>query len=321
MFDTLSQLAAEWILPVLFFWLVMCLFAINIQEWIATRLAARARTLEFSIRNMLGNIELTHEFYDHPLVKSVVFRAPTTKSQIPWLEKILESDPKKQRPDNINSRLFAQVILDWIMTQDTKASANRKPANLSQLHQNVRAMRLKYPQLSEVLEVLLQGIVETKANPGEVFSSFQTNLERWFDNAMEEASLHYKRRVQATLLSIGLILAIYSNFDPISMTIQLWDSSHSEQAASTNGENNNPAKLPIGWEISNGITQDATCKLFPGQGQYFGIPLSNGRCLNPLSPTDQTNIFVKLAGFFVGSLLISIGSQYVFDLWKNKIKT
>jgi lipopolysaccharide export LptBFGC system permease protein LptF len=81
MFDTISQLAAEWLLPGVFFWLVVCLAATNIQEWIATRLEYLARKLENAIQNMLGDNELTQKFYNHLLLKTTRVQSQETGKQ------------------------------------------------------------------------------------------------------------------------------------------------------------------------------------------------------------------------------------------------
>lgn len=311
MFETVSQLAAEWLLPGILFWLVMSLFATSAQEELSTMLQSRARLLKAAIRNMLGEDTLTQKFYDHLLIK-------TTR-----LEPYSPGKKRSNRsmPDYINPRLFAQIILDWVANADQGTSSKRKPAAYRQLYQNIKEMHLKYPRLADVLEVQLIGCGDDEEKPGEVFRLFQTNLESWFNATMEETTRQYKRKARTTLLMIGFMMALFTNFDPITLTIELWNSAHPSPTTSESSDSTASAFTPVGWVISRSEVGNGHCQLFPAPGEAFGIPYLNNLCIQPSALDNRNNIFSKLLGILLGSVLISIGSQYVFDLWKDKIKT
>ena len=181
----------------------------------------------------------------------------------------------------------------------------------------MQTLRRKYPQFAKVLGVLLLNCQEDNAGPGETLACFQTNVEDWFNSVMKETSRQYKRSVQRMLLIIiGFMLALYVNFDPLSLTTQLWNTSQSPQAAPANGGNSGETGFRLGWTIYVG--ELASCQVFPGADGLFGIRF-NGACLSPLYGAKGMDIFLKLLGFITGGILISIGSQYIFDFWKNKI--
>lgn len=162
MFDTLSQLAAEWILPALFFWLVLCIFAINVEEWLLIRLNIRKRYLVSALSAMLGDRLLVQKLYESPLIKTRTYSSEsnqlTTSIKYPSFPKS-SLDP---RPDYLNSRLFSQIILNWLVEAYTSQAQKRKNSGSIRLHANVRKMRDTYPYLAEILEILLSGFSEKK---------------------------------------------------------------------------------------------------------------------------------------------------------------
>jgi hypothetical protein len=312
MFDTLSQLAAGWILPALFFWLVLCIFATNIQEWLATMMDLRAKVLASALEGMFGDPQLVQKFHENPLVRTQPHR-PETKASTPAKESALLKKyraflrPKAEpRPEHVDPRLFAQIILHWIM--DVDGAQKEKSSAARSLHANVQLMKVKYPHLAGTAEVLLSGVPEKSPPDLETFSSLQANLENWFHAVMRETTKRYKRQIQHILLSLGFCLALVANFDPIFLTTELWNASQSEQAIST---------LPIGWEITP-LEEEANCQPFPEQDQLFGIRYLRN-CIQPLTPTNTTNLILKFIGFTIGAMAIQIGSQYIFDLWRSKI--
>src|SRR5215510_11859294 len=118
MFETLSQLAAEWILPALFFWLVLCIFTINVEEWLLMRIGIRKRYLASALSAMFGDPNLVQKFYESPLIQTRTY-SPESKASM-FLKKyptflIAHRDP---RPDYLNPRLFSQIILNWIVAAD-----------------------------------------------------------------------------------------------------------------------------------------------------------------------------------------------------------
>ncbi len=314
MFDTLSELAAEWILPTVFFWLVLCILATNIQEWIAMISATRQRYLTDAISKMLGDPELIQKFYQSPLIKTNTFTA--SRAQEPKLFMKYGFLKKKElKPDYLNPRLFAQTILSWIVEEKNDRETKRNSASSMELHESVRKMRTKHAHLAEILEIMLSEFRGKDLTYHEVFLGLQANLENWFLSVMEETTRAYQRFAQHSLLIIGFSVALLVNFDPIFLTTQLWSSSPSSESASG---------LPVGWNITPLIeTQngDPNCQFVSFPSEKFGVPLRLGNvrnCISPSSATNNTTFVTKFFGFAVGGFLIRIGSKYVHDLWKTK---
>jgi hypothetical protein len=82
--------------------------------------------------------------------------------------------------------------------------------------------------------------------------------------------------------------------------------------------------LPIGWGINRSQTGaswlDENCRLFPGLGQTFGVPLvGTPFCFVPPQSTNQNNLAVKLAGIFITALAARQGAPFWFDILKRVV--
>lgn len=311
MFETLAELTAEWILPTVFFWLILCLLATSFEEWIATRMADHERFLADAVHDMLGDEELCKKFYKSPLIKvKTPSQSMPPGMKVPgWMQGFFKT--RERRPDYIDPRLFAQVILSWVVDGEKSDSQRPKPATPATIHENVRRLRSTHEHLAEILETMLSEFRQKGTSYHETFVGLQASLERWFNAVMEQTSRRYRRLAIWRLLSIGFILSILVNFDPVFLTTQLWNSSAVETGAST---------LPVGWK-STPFSEVDSCELVPGSGQQFGIPLPMSPfrdCITPFSPSEDMNVLWKVTGLFVGGFLIRIGSPYVQDLLKSK---
>lgn len=313
MFETLAQLTTEWILPTVFFWLILCILATNFEEWIANLLASRGSHLRDAIRNMLGEAELVDRFYASPLIKSYRHRRRpvSPSSELRWLKPFTQPSPKSQYPEYIHPRLFAQITMSWVVESEPARSGRQKPATSATIHENVAKMKSTHPHLAEILEAMLSEFRQKDTSYHETFTGLQASLENWFNAVMEETTRLYRRVVQNRLLILGFMISMLANFDPVFLTTQLWNSSAAESGAST---------LPVGWQLTP-LSEVDSCELFPGSGQQFGIPLPMSPlrdCMTPFSPSEDMNPLWKVTGFLVGGLLIRIGSTYVHDLLKSK---
>jgi len=102
----------------IFVWLVLAIACMGIQEWIAGRLKMRARDLEKSIKNLLGNDDFAKEFYNHPLIKSLSQKRTDRKGNITW-----------SLPSYVPKDTFAQVLFDMAITAGTDKSVIQSELN------------------------------------------------------------------------------------------------------------------------------------------------------------------------------------------------
>jgi len=91
---------------------------------------------------------------------------------------------------------------------------------------------------------------------------FRTNLERWFDDAMDRVSGFYKRKVQVAVLAYAILLTAALNVDSVAFARRLWtdDVVRSAAVAAAERQQQRPdtgttqlleevqeLNLPIGW--------------------------------------------------------------------------
>ncbi len=203
------------------------------------------------------------------------------------------------------------------------------------------ALRVTNPGLRLTLSSLFLGIEEASAAGGDCLQVLRSNIEVWFNDAMDRLSGRYKRRAQWTAFAVGFVIAAILNVDTINVSNQLWREPIVRQAISANaarllaqsGQTNPPAvpdlvsalqdqflsvTLPIGWTLQSGNAMAGVgCSLLPGPGSTFGLAWSGG-CLRPVDAPLTTNGWLwpvtKLAGLLMTGLATTQGSSFWFDI-------
>jgi hypothetical protein len=104
-------------------------------------------------------------------------------------------------PSYIPGKLFAITIIDLIKSGTLGTDSGSK--NLGDLVSKIENPALKRAMMALWMEA--EGDIE----------AFKSNLEDWFDGAMDRVSGWYKRYVQYWLLAFGMIFAILCNVDSI----------------------------------------------------------------------------------------------------------
>lgn len=238
--DTILQVATNWILPGLFFWLMFSFMAVTIIEAVASYFKWREKSLEDAIRLQLGP-DLFEEFYNHNLVNPL----------------------EDRRPAYISSTLFAKVIMGWMLKKskdaELKAGADQNTV-IQHMEANIQALSLNNPELGNVLTTIMtEASIRTSMVP-EMMNLIQTDLENWFMETVSHMSSVYKKRIQLAALVVGITLAVTFNFDILSMTSHLWRMSlikdfiglsETAKQALQPIEIEIYTQLPLGWSQGN----------------------------------------------------------------------
>jgi hypothetical protein len=217
--------------------------------------------------------------------------------------------------------------------------------SLGKLRRGIAALSVISPEVNQTLNALLLN-VEEFATAGETnLAKARRNVESWFDDSMDRVSGAFKRSAQTMALLIGLAVALILNVDSIDLTLYLWREPSVRQALAENAAmfelpegdvQNNPAEalqnfrnqfvglsLPIGWGITDfagSATFTDNCRLFPGEGQAFGIRIiPSTRCLVPPQSNNQMNLALKLGGIFLTALAARQGAPFWFDILKRVV--
>jgi hypothetical protein len=178
---------------VAFIYLLLAIFCTNLNEWFAGLLNTRAKMLEQAIRQLLGNqqtvqaADFLKEFYRHPVIKGLM-RDSAYPSYIP-------------------ARAFAAAVIDLTTPQVQGV------LNFADLDTGIK--KLPDGDLKRSLLALIQ-------NADGNLNRAATNLEAWFDDAMDRASGWYKRRTQVWTIVVASCLTIAANADTLNVARRLW---------------------------------------------------------------------------------------------------
>lgn len=167
-------------------YLLLSIIMTALSEAVEGLLKKRAVDLERAIGELLqAKPAALTEFYQHPLIAALypgVYPGPKNANTLVsrWFGGRL--------PSYIPRETFSAVILDMRRTGNGAIS----------------------DKFGEALDCLAHS---SGFDPG----AFRTELEKWFDAAMDRASGWYRRRTQARLLLMGLLFAVAANVNSVTI--------------------------------------------------------------------------------------------------------
>ncbi|BEU49983.1 hypothetical protein MAFF211520_02750 [Ralstonia pseudosolanacearum] len=180
--------AIDVVTGLIFCYLLLGLIGSSVQEVIAGLINLRGKTLFQGLQHMLDGPA-------SPLFTRVTAHALVTPA----------SDGRE--PSYVSAANFSLAFIDSLL--------NGAPGNtIAGLQASIVA--LPGGKAKQALSALL-----TQAGS---FNQFQTNVEHWFDDAMDRVSGIYKRRAHNFLLIFGIVIAFGGNIDTIEIAQTLWTS-------------------------------------------------------------------------------------------------
>ncbi len=260
---------------------LVAMFCAGVQEVLAGYLNLRGKTLWEGIQSLLiaGDMKLSNApaktvvsssdpgnriaqaMLAHPLIRGQVPDKFGLRDLFRWLSGRRQptGDSGDTKPSYLKAATFAVTLLDTI--RKTYKNEDGSPTDLNRAIANMPDSELK---------TTLQGFI---SKAGGDIDKAQKAIEAWFDEAMERVSGWYKRRTQALLFLIGLLVAVIFNVDSIQIYKQLWreptvremlikqaDNITSPSVLQYNGQqgmdlvlqsqkvlNTLPPSLPMGW--------------------------------------------------------------------------
>lgn len=187
----------ETAIGLIFVYLLLSMICSALQEWIATLLGLRAKTLYEGITKMLsGDTNLRDQIYAHPLIDGL--------SRKTWLDGVFK---RPARPSYIAPEIFSKAFLAAAnVPQALAAKAAPEKANNDQpLHDNTK----------KLITTL------TAVAPSNI-DNLPKNVEAWYNAAMDRVSGWYKRKTQGIILILGLVIAIVFNADSLMLARTFW---------------------------------------------------------------------------------------------------
>jgi hypothetical protein len=197
----LNSTVLDWVIGIVFVYLLLAILSTTINEWIAGITSVRAKTLEKGIAQLLDEQPRNADgsappflklFYSHPLISGMLTPGKT------------DSDA---HPSYLPSRTFATAVMD-LATQGVQGSIT-----FAQLESGAKNM--PDGDVKTALLALLQ-------NANGDLTRAQKNIEEWYDDTMQRVSGWYKRRTQVVTFWIAILLTLGTNADTIRFAQKLW---------------------------------------------------------------------------------------------------
>ncbi|NOQ25482.1 MAG: hypothetical protein GQ564_08985 [Bacteroidales bacterium] len=303
----LNSTILEVIIGLVFLYLIFSLLATFVNEIISTFFKLRANHLKSAIKNMLDNDteegeKLFKEFYDHPLIQSFVKKKG------------------KGFPSYLEPKKFAKVIIDIYEKSKDEDIQN----DIKSIIENLP----KSNYLKHLLDNYNKGVQKIE--------DLEKNIEEWFNSVMDRTSGWYNRNIKKLTLLTALIIAIAFNFDTIHVYQRLSKDSNSRTELVLLAENNidkyaeyvkkdtvnresdtlllvemNKLKTNIKTIIDEEVNSIE---------QMAGLGWEKGECKTTLKNCWSSAFLIKLLGWVLTAMAISLGAPFWFDLLDKIMK-
>jgi hypothetical protein len=279
------------VIGIVFVLLLLSLLATTIMELLSSFFSLRGKNLENALRNLLSSSDsseqLFHEFKQNSLYRQLSQRARR----------------RRRAPSYMASESFQSILFEVIL----------KGEKVDKIVDKIET--LPDDDLKNVLKQLLN---DAEYELGE----FKQKIRHWYDNIMDRASGWYKRMIQKIVVLVGLIIAVTFNADTIAIFERLQSDPESLQQVLTLAESY-LAENPEGPLIPNGPTYDQQMQvvkdLIQNEIQQASSPLGLGWNGNDYLFYTPTEWLIKILGWIVTALAISLGAPFWFDLLKKLV--
>jgi len=191
-------------------YLLVSLAMTSLSEAIEAFFKKRAVDLERAIAEMLqGDESALNALYDHPLI-SALFPGPyQQRKQVPAGTRLLGGT----KDAHTASRKLGRNLPSYI-------PRDLFSAVLTELHEK-----------GQVNDRIQQAIGTISRATGFDPAATRKGIENWYDNAMDRAAGWYKRRTQARLLWMGLLVAVLANVNSVTIANYLAHAPEARKAA------------------------------------------------------------------------------------------
>lgn len=291
---------------VVFVYLLMSLMCSALAEGVEAFLKKRASDLYRGLIEMFGDPSgsgLVQEIYDHALLSGLykgTYAAGVTNNL----------------PSYIPSRVFALALLDIATPKQAAAvrpagsggagTATAPALAATSLHDTIAKLE------NERLRQILLPLIDSAGND---YARSLEAIENWYNASMERVGGWYKRRAQLILFGLGIALAAAINADTIAIIRVLSRDPVARttlvQAAQTYTQETQKNK-----DASTSTQPDpkAVFDSSIANIERLGLPLGWDRNNAQLVPQDGGSWFLKVLGWFLTAVAVSLGAPFWFDL-------
>lgn len=303
----LNSAILEVIIGLVFLYLIFSLLATIVNEIISTFFKLRANHLKSAIQNILDNDteegkKLFKEFYDHPLIQSFVKKKG------------------KGFPSYIDPKKFAKIIIEIYEKSKDEDTQNE-----------IKSIIENLPK-SNYLKHLID-----KYNKGaQKIEDLEKSIEDWFNSVMERTSGWYNRNIKKLTLLTALIIAIAFNFDTIHVFQRLLKDSNARTELVMHAENSIDKYAGYVEKDTSKIESDSLLiekmdslkneinhiigEEISSVKQMAGLGWEKGECKTSLKNCWSAAFLIKLIGWVLTAMAISLGAPFWFDLLDKVMK-
>ena len=279
------------VIGIVFVLLLLSLLATTIMELLSSFFSLRGKNLESALRNLLSSSDKSEELFDE-FKQNSLYRQLSQKA-----------GNKRRSPSYLASESFQSILFDVIL----------KGEKVDKIVDKIET--LPDDDLKNVLKQLLN-------DADYELQEFKGHIQKWYNNIMDRASGWYKRMIQKIIVLVGLIIAVSFNADTIAIFERLQSDPESLQQVLNLAENY-LEENPDGAIVPTGPTYDQQLETVKGlirnEIEEAKSPLGlgwQGKNFLLLSPTEW---LIKVLGWIVTALAISLGAPFWFDLLKKLV--
>lgn len=262
---------------IIFIYLFLSLIGTAINELISGILRLRSRTLEEGIRALLHDPTgegVAKDFYSHPLISAL--------------------GKGNRKPSYIPARTFALALMDIVSPSD--------PAAGSRTVSSIRSSIGKIPN-EGLKKALLADLDETRDDIANAYKNITTS----FNEQMARVSGWYKRKSQWIVLLYAIAIAVVLNMDTISITGSLYRNENLRAGLVAAAESIAKQPLPEG---TNEMTEQI--EAINTELEKLSFPI--GLDLDAMKKMEKEQWLLKICGWLITALAISLGAPFWFDI-------
>ncbi len=281
------------VIGLVFVLLLLSLLATTLMELIASLFALRGRNLEKALRNMLATTDvddrLLSAFKDNALYKQLSYKY----------------GKRRYAPSYLSARSFQSILMDVVL--DGKA--------FDELEGRIETL----PD-DDLKKVLRQFLREAESD----VDVFKGKVQTWYNDVMDRASGWYKRYTQKILVGMGFLIAIVFNADTLAIyerlesdpeTLQQVIALAEDYADGQSGAQIAPVQLSPEFNASLAKLEG----LVNNQIETVSSPLGLGWKNVIWSEVTPYDVLLKLLGWTVTALAVSLGAPFWFDLLRKLV--
>jgi len=293
-------------------YLMLSLLCTVVNEFIATKLSLRSKSLAAAIEQLIDDKTLRDTFYKHGVIAGAMeVTKPGTQSTVSAVISMAST---------IADGVKRMIGRGRATSPPPAPNASQKANHPSYLAGGTVALALigsldpatPLPGIAEIKKAALalpagtvrDALLSNLMVANNDVDKLRTSIATWYDDSMERLSGAYKRQLKWITMLIGLAVAVAFNADSLKVATTLW---------------NDPDRRALVVESATKVVQEG----FPG-----GQPGNTGEMLRPLPigwncvttpsawkcATMEPPTTMQIAGWLLTAAALSLGAPFWFDL-------